>query len=106
MGEYNLLRIFVSNASPVSPILLDPLGDGFLLVLDNVHRRVVLVEIIPAGALMRRVTCPNHAKLIDMLRLGPVYATICPWRCSYVRSSVCKFVHDGTDDRLERVNVV
>jgi hypothetical protein len=92
------LRIPTSIIRPIQP---DPLGNRLLLLRNNIHRHVRIVQIIPAGALVRRIARPDHAEAIDALCLRAVYATIRPrCRANIGATRAAELVHGGADDGL------
>lgn len=46
----------------------------------NLHRIVRIVQIIPPGTLMRRISGPNLSELVDMLRLRTINSAVSPRR--------------------------
>ena len=81
-------------------ILRNPLRNIFLLPRHNIHRFIRVVQIVPPGALMWRITCPHHPKFIHALRLGPPDTAVGPRRCSNVGAACLEVVYDGANDGL------
>lgn len=71
-----------------------------MLFRNDIHGFIGVVEVIPSRTLMRRITCPNHSKLIDLLGFRPPNATISPRACADICPIICEFVHYRTDDCL------
>jgi hypothetical protein len=87
--------------SIIRPIQPDPLSNCLLLLRNDIHRHVRVVQIIPAGALVRRISRPDHAKAIDALCLRAVYAAIRPRRRANIGATgAAELVHGGADDGL------
>lgn len=79
---------------------LYPSSNIFLLPRDNIHRFVSVVEIVPPRALVRRVSRPDHFKLVNMLRLWSPNSTVCPRRRTDIRAAFLEAIHCRTDNSL------
>jgi len=81
-------------------MLLDPLRHLLRLPLNNVHRFISIVQIIPSGALMRWITRPHHPKLIHDLRFRAPDAAVRPGGGADVGAVSEEKGHCGGDDGL------
>jgi hypothetical protein len=95
-------------ALPMSIFAILQEGSDFeLLTVDDVHRLIGVVQVVPAWRLMRRITCPHIAESIRMLSLGTVDSAIRPRTGSDVGAlGVLEFVHCCSDDGLRANSLV
>ena len=71
-----------------------------LLSLNDIHRLIRIIEVIPTGTLMRWVAGPNHTELVDVLGLWSPYATVSPWHSTYISTAFFETLYRGANDSL------